>query len=147
MSQLWAKVAKAQHGLKRSLLNRLQILYRVCLASLFLTPERNIISKLYLIYLLPQGPIPMLDRHIVAVAKNGRMNLPSALRSKLDLSDGGKIVFIEKENGEVEVTTLRRSLKRAQELVRQSIPADVDLVGDLIKERRAEALGEAESGK
>ena len=89
----------------------------------------------------------MLDRHIVPVAKNRRMNLPSALRSKLELSDGGKIVFIEKENGEVEVTTLRRSLKRAQELVRQSIPADVDLVGDLIKERRAEALGEAESGK
>ncbi|MER0240128.1 AbrB/MazE/SpoVT family DNA-binding domain-containing protein [Fulvimarina sp. MAC8] len=89
----------------------------------------------------------MLDRHIVPVAKNGRMNLPSALRSKLDLDGGGKIVFIEKENGEVEVTTLRRSLKRAQDLVRQSIPADVDLVSDLIEERRAEALREAEGGK
>ena len=42
--------------------------------------------------------------------------------------------------------TMRRSLKRAQELVRQSIPADVHLAGDLIEEKRTETLREAEGG-
>lgn len=84
----------------------------------------------------------MENRHVVPVAKNGRMNLPSAIRSKLDLEGGGKIVFIETESGEVEVTTLRRSLKRAQDLVRQHIPAGVSMVDELIAERRAEAAKE-----
>ncbi|MAU94334.1 hypothetical protein GTK09_20270 [Jiella sp. 40Bstr34] len=86
----------------------------------------------------------MLDRHVVPVARNGRMNLPSALRAKLDLESGGKVVFVEKDDGEVEVTTLRRSLKRAQDLVRQYIPADVNLVDEVIADRRAEAQHELE---
>ncbi|GGE02716.1 hypothetical protein GCM10011390_21970 [Aureimonas endophytica] len=84
----------------------------------------------------------MENRHVVPVAANGRMNLPSAIRSKLELEGTGKVVFIEKENGEIEVTTLRRSLKRAQDLVRQYIPNGEGIVDELIAERRAEAARE-----
>ena len=88
----------------------------------------------------------MDHRHVVPVAANGRMNLPSAIRSRLELEGGGKLVFIEKENGEVEVTTLRRSLRRAQELVRQYIPNGDGIVDEFIAERRAEAAKEAKDG-
>jgi AbrB family looped-hinge helix DNA binding protein len=37
----------------------------------------------------------MSNQHIVPVAANGRMNLPSAIRAKLELQGGGKVVFIE----------------------------------------------------
>ena len=84
----------------------------------------------------------MDNRHVVPVASNGRMNLPSAIRAKLELEGGGKVVFIEKENGEVEVTTLRRSLRRAQDLVQQYIPIGAGIVEELIAERRAEAARE-----
>ncbi|WP_152048697.1 AbrB/MazE/SpoVT family DNA-binding domain-containing protein [Aureimonas psammosilenae] len=88
----------------------------------------------------------MDHRHVVPVAANGRMNLPSSLRSRLELEGGGKVVFIEKENGEVEVTTLRRSLKRAQDLVRHYIPNGAGTVDEFIAERRAEAEREEETG-
>ncbi|WP_082655991.1 AbrB/MazE/SpoVT family DNA-binding domain-containing protein [Aureimonas sp. D3] len=89
----------------------------------------------------------MDHRHVVPVAANGRMNLPSAIRARLELEGGGKLVFIEKENGEVEVTTLRRSLRRAQELVRQYIPNGDGVVDEFIAERRAEAAKEFEDGQ
>lgn len=70
------------------------------------------------------------------------MNLPSAIRAKLELQGGGKVVFIEKENGEVEVTTLRRSLRRAQDLVRRYTPNGDGVVDEFIEERREEAARE-----
>lgn len=85
----------------------------------------------------------MENRHTAPVAANGRMNLPAPVRATLELEGGGKVVFIEKENGEIEITTLRRSLQRARDLVRKYIPNGEGIVDELIAERRAEAAREA----
>ena len=43
------------------------------------------------------------------------------------------------EDGELRLSTRRQALKRARRMIRQYIPADVDLTQSLIDGRRAEA--------
>lgn len=76
----------------------------------------------------------------VKVAHNGRLVLPKIVREALGMSDGGTVVF-SLEDGEVKLTSLEQSIKRAQDLYRKYATSDFT-VDDFIAERRAEAARE-----
>ena len=77
------------------------------------------------------------------VAHNGRLVLPKMVREALGLTDGGTVVF-SVEGGEVKLTSIQQSIKRAQALYRQ-YATDSLTVDDFIAERRAEADREDEA--
>lgn len=74
------------------------------------------------------------------VAHNDRPVLPKMVRGALGMSDGETVVF-SVEDGEVTVTSLDQSIKRAQDLSRKHATSDFT-VDDFIAERRAEAARE-----
>ncbi len=84
----------------------------------------------------------ILDVH---VAQNGRMVLPKPVRDALGMVDGGT-VLLSVEGDEVKLTSIRQSIKRAQDLYRQYAATDMS-VDDFLKERRAEALREEPTWK
>jgi AbrB family looped-hinge helix DNA binding protein len=77
------------------------------------------------------------------VAHNGRLVLPKMVREALGMADGGTVVF-SVEGGEIKLTSIRQSIKRAQGLYRQYATNDFT-VDDFIVERRAEAAREDEA--
>ena len=76
----------------------------------------------------------------IKVAQNGRMVLPRSVRDALGMADGGTLV-LSVEGDEVKLTSIRQSIKRAQDLYRQFATNDSS-VDDFIAERRAEAARE-----
>lgn len=72
----------------------------------------------------------------VQVAQNGRMVLPKPVRDALGMADGGT-VLLSVEGDEVKLTSIRHSIKRAQDLYQQYATINVS-VDDFLKERRAE---------
>lgn len=79
----------------------------------------------------------------VKVAHNGRLVLPKVVREALGMPDGGTVVF-SVEDGEVKLTSLDKSIRRAQDLYRKYATKDFT-VDDFIAERRAEAAREDEA--
>lgn len=77
------------------------------------------------------------------VAHNGRVVLPKMVREALGMPDGGTVVF-SVEDGEVKLTSLDHSIRRAQDLYRKYAKNDLT-VDDFIAERRAEAAREDEA--
>lgn len=77
------------------------------------------------------------------VAHNGRLVLPKMVREALGMAGEGTVVF-SVEGDEVKLTSIRQSIKRAQDLYRQYATVDLT-VDDFIAERRAEAARESEA--
>jgi AbrB family looped-hinge helix DNA binding protein len=82
-----------------------------------------------------------MNKHRTRVDKNGRILIPVSFRRALGLKTGDS-VFLRLEKGELQITTLRQRLVKAQRIVRKHIPRSVSLVDELIAERRAEARRE-----
>ncbi len=76
----------------------------------------------------------------IRIAENGRMVLPRSARKALGVTGAGVLVLsIDGDN--VKLTSMRQSIKRAQDLYRQHATNDLT-VDDFIAERRAEAARE-----
>ncbi len=79
----------------------------------------------------------------IKVAQNGRMVLPRSVRETLGMENGG-IVVLSMEGNEVRLSSIRQSIKRAQQLYRQHVTDDLP-VDEFIQERRADAAREERS--
>ena len=77
------------------------------------------------------------------MAHNGRLVLPKMVREALGMAGEGTVVF-SVEGNEVKLTSIRQSIKRAQDLYREYATSDFT-VDDFIAERRAEAARESEA--
>jgi AbrB family looped-hinge helix DNA binding protein len=75
------------------------------------------------------------------VDKSGRIILPARLRNSLGIQAGDEIV-LRLENGEILLIPFHQAVKKAQEAVRQYVPAGTSLVDALIQARREEAANE-----
>jgi AbrB family looped-hinge helix DNA binding protein len=73
--------------------------------------------------------------------KNGRVVIPAEFRKKMGLKPGDRVV-VYFEDDEIHVSTSDRIIKRTQEEIKKYIPADRDLVAELIRDRREEAARE-----
>jgi len=76
----------------------------------------------------------------IRVAPNGRMVLPRSVRDVLGVKGSG-VVVLSVDGDEVKLTSVRQSIKRAQELYRRHATNDLS-VDDFIAERRSEAARE-----
>jgi AbrB family looped-hinge helix DNA binding protein len=72
------------------------------------------------------------------VARNGRLVLPKSVRQALGMADGGTVVF-SVEDGEIRLTSIQDSVRRAQALYRQYATHDAT-VDDFLAERRSDAM-------
>lgn len=83
------------------------------------------------------------DRFSVTVGARGRVVLPAALRERLGVKEGDRLVLTVEKDGTVKVVSLRDAVRRAQGMFAHLAPGR-SLVDELIAERREEARREAE---
>ncbi|GJE61328.1 AbrB/MazE/SpoVT family DNA-binding domain-containing protein [Methylobacterium trifolii] len=74
----------------------------------------------------------------VKIIDGGKLIIPAAFRRKLGIDTGDTVVVELNEDG-LHVRSLSSAVRLAQEIVREFVPADVDLADELIAERRVEA--------
>lgn len=77
----------------------------------------------------------------VRLGAGGRVVIPAALRQVMGAKIG-ETLLMQVRDGDLCVWTFEQGVKKAQELVAKYIPKDVDLVAELIAERRREAARE-----
>jgi AbrB family looped-hinge helix DNA binding protein len=75
------------------------------------------------------------------VDASGRIVIPAESRLRKQVKEGDVLV-VEEDDNSVRIKTLDDAIREAQEYFRKVIPADLDLVAELIAERRAEAARE-----
>ena len=75
------------------------------------------------------------------IAAGGRIVIPVEFRRQLG-ADVGDEVILSLVKGEVHIVTKSQAIRKAQALVRHSVPAGRSLVKELIRERRREAKHE-----
>ncbi len=72
------------------------------------------------------------------LGKGGRLVIPAGIRESMGVQEGDELI-LDYKAGELKVLSRQRAVKRAQALVKKYVPAERDLVSELIRERRAEA--------
>ena len=77
----------------------------------------------------------------MTVSPNGRVLIPAPMREAMGLKNGGR-VSARLSDGAVILETHAAAIRRAQALVARYVPAGVDLVAELIADRRAKAARE-----
>ncbi len=75
------------------------------------------------------------------VRPDGSILLPSEVAEALDAAPGQR-VFARFGAGELRIVSGEAAMQQARDLVRQHVPPDVDMVGDLLASRRAEIAAE-----
>ena len=75
--------------------------------------------------------------------ENGRVVIPASFRQALQIKSGDTVVMtLDKD--ELRITTLRKRLAQAQEMVRKHVSPTTSLVDELIAERREAGRRERE---
>lgn len=82
-------------------------------------------------------------RKTIRISEDGRVVIPAEMRRRLGLVPGEPMTLTV-EGQEIRLITRRARIKAAQASVARYIPKGVDLVAELIAERRAEARRELE---
>ena len=78
---------------------------------------------------------------LTKIGAGGRIVIPADLRREIG-ADVGDEVILRLVAGEIHILTRSEAIRKAQALVRKSIPASRSLVKELIQERRKEAKRE-----
>ena len=71
--------------------------------------------------------------------EGGRLVIPAEYRKALGIKPGDE-VLLTLEDGEIRVVSTRQAVARSQALLRRYIPKGRSLSGELIKQRREEAV-------
>ena len=80
-------------------------------------------------------------RYTVAMGARGRIVVPARLREQMQLAEGDRLVLRVRDDGVLEVVSLREQLDKLRGIFKDDRPG-VSLVDELIAERRAEARKE-----
>lgn len=75
------------------------------------------------------------------ISEKGRVVIPAPIREALGMEVGG-VLDLRVVDGELRISTMGSRLRRAQEHVRQYIPAGISLSEELSADRREEAKNE-----
>ena len=81
----------------------------------------------------PAGPGKVL------LSPDGSIFLPPGILDAAGYRPGDTLFVRALADGEVRLLSSRAAIRRAQDLVREFVPADVSLVDDLLRDRRREA--------
>ena len=77
----------------------------------------------------------------VAIGPGGRIVIPAPYRQALGLREGDQVMLTMDED-EVRIASRNSKIRAAQDLIAKYVPANVDLVDELIAERRREAVSD-----
>jgi AbrB family looped-hinge helix DNA binding protein len=80
---------------------------------------------------------PDADRYTVEIGSRGQLVLPAAVREKLSLEAGDRVVLSVEADGSMRLVSLREQIRKAKGLYKDA--SGRDLADELIQERRAEA--------
>jgi bifunctional DNA-binding transcriptional regulator/antitoxin component of YhaV-PrlF toxin-antitoxin module len=83
----------------------------------------------------------MLDTYRARIGEEGRILLPLDWRKAAHAKPGDELVIQVCDDG-LHISTVQQAIERFQKLVARHVPRDVDLVDELIRERRVEAEDE-----
>jgi bifunctional DNA-binding transcriptional regulator/antitoxin component of YhaV-PrlF toxin-antitoxin module len=87
---------------------------------------------------VPQAP----DRIDLQLGPGGRVVIPAVYRKAMKVKEGDR-VMARVVDGELRLITPEMAVRKAQKWVRETIPAEVDLVEDLLEMRRQEVADES----
>jgi AbrB family looped-hinge helix DNA binding protein len=79
----------------------------------------------------------VMSSQAVKIIDGGKLIIPAAFRRKLGIGTGDTVVVELEEDG-LHVRSLSSAVRRAQEIVREFVPNEVDLAEELIEDRRIE---------
>ena len=85
------------------------------------------------------------ERLDLQLGPGGRVVIPAIYRKAMQVKDGDRLMA-RIVDGELRLITPEMSIKRAQRMVRETIPEGVDLVADLFEMRRQEVEDELKRG-
>jgi antitoxin PrlF len=85
------------------------------------------------------------ERININLGPGGRVVIPAIFRKAMKVSEGDRLMA-RVVDGELRLITPEMSIKRAQRMVRETIPEGVDLVADLFEMRRQEVEDELKRG-
>jgi AbrB family looped-hinge helix DNA binding protein len=78
------------------------------------------------------------DRYTVEIGARGQLVLPAAVREKLSLATGDRVVLSVENDGSMRLVSLREQVRQLKGMFRDIAPGH-DLAEELIRERREEA--------
>ena len=82
------------------------------------------------------------ERYELTLGARGRIVLPAAVRERLSLNPGDRLLLIVDESGEMRLLNLRRQVETCMGLYRYLAPRGTLASEELIAERRNEACRE-----
>jgi AbrB family looped-hinge helix DNA binding protein len=78
------------------------------------------------------------DRYTVEIGAKGQPVLPAAVREKLSLATGDRVVLSVENDGSMRLVSLRDQVRQLKGMLRDIAPGH-DLADELIRERREES--------
>ena len=94
----------------------------------------------------PYKAFKLSPRARAKIGPGGRLVIPAAFREAAGMEEGAEVT-IALHGEEVRIITHRAALRRIQQWARETIPRDVSLVDELIKDRIVEERVENEDGR
>ena len=85
------------------------------------------------------------ERLDLKLGPGGRVVIPAAYRKAMQVEEGDRLMA-RVVDGELRLITPHMAIRRAQKWVRETIPAGVSLVDDLLEMRRQELADELRDG-
>jgi bifunctional DNA-binding transcriptional regulator/antitoxin component of YhaV-PrlF toxin-antitoxin module len=82
-----------------------------------------------------------MQNEVAYLDRGGRFVVPARFRKHMGWAPGDRL-SLEIVDNELRVISVKQAIRSAQELVARRVPAEVNLVDELIRERREEARRE-----
>ena len=81
------------------------------------------------------------QQYILDIEPEGRLTLPQEIQQILNLESGDRLILTLEDNGTLQLVSLKNQVKKLRGLLKNKSP-DINLVDELIQERRQEYLSE-----
>ncbi|NCR40196.1 MAG: AbrB/MazE/SpoVT family DNA-binding domain-containing protein [Microcystis aeruginosa W13-11] len=81
------------------------------------------------------------QQYILDIEPEGRLTLPQEIQQILNLESGDRLILTMEDNGTLQLVSLKNQVKKLRGLLKDKSP-DINLVDELIQERRQEYLSE-----
>lgn len=75
----------------------------------------------------------------VRIIEGGKIVIPATMRRAMGIGRGDRVVLEMLPEGELRIRSLAAAIRKAQSIVRESVPPDRSLAEELIRERKADA--------
>ncbi|CCI29809.1 conserved hypothetical protein [Microcystis aeruginosa PCC 9809] len=81
------------------------------------------------------------QQYILDIEPEGRLTLPQEIQQILNLQSGDRLILTLEDSGNLQLVSLKQQVKKLRGLLKDKSP-DINLVDELIQERRQEYLSE-----